>query len=164
MPELTADLARELFNYDPITGILAWKKQPSKRYKTSLVAGYRTFQGYLKVTVARRIYSVHRIAWLISYGCWPTYQIDHINGAKDDNRLVNLRDVTPKINMENMRKAKARSSTGLLGVSWSKPLQKYKAAIHFGGKNVHLGYYANPDEAHHAYVTAKRQLHAGCTI
>jgi hypothetical protein len=40
------------------------------------------------------------MAWALVYGRFPR-QIDHINGIKNDNRLVNLREVTTSENDQN---------------------------------------------------------------
>lgn len=46
-----------------------------------------------------------------------------------------------------------------------KPKQNfYQAGITVSGKFISLGCFKTADEAHDAYVTAKRQLHEGCTI
>ena len=47
-------------------------------------------------------YYIHRMVWEAFRGPIPEgMQIDHINGVKDDNRLANLRCVTPKENQRN---------------------------------------------------------------
>ena len=164
MPELTAERARELFEYDPLTGVLTWKKQPRGRYKPSLVAGYKTKEGYLVTSVDYKLRKNHRLAWAVAYGAWPKHEIDHINGDKSDNRLTNLRDVAHRTNTENSIGATSYSKGRVLGVSWHVRIQKFHARIGVNGKLIHLGYYTTPEEAHQAYLTAKRQLHAGCTI
>jgi hypothetical protein len=40
----------------------------------------------------------------------------------------------------------------------------WRARIQVNGKGVHLGMFATPDEAHEAYLIAKRKLHEGCAI
>lgn len=50
----------------------------------------------------RKHFFVHRLVWEAFVGKIPDgYEIDHINTIRDDNRLVNLRVVTPKENMAN---------------------------------------------------------------
>lgn len=46
-------------------------------------------------------YQVHRLLWKVATGADPRGVIDHINGVRDDNRLINLRDVTPRTNAQN---------------------------------------------------------------
>ena len=113
--------------------------------------------------IDEREYSAHRLAWLYVHGAWPTGQIDHINGDRGDNRISNLRDVTPALNTQNQRRAaRSNKSSGLLGVTANRG--RWLAQISIGGKSRNLGRYATPEEAHAVYVAAKRVLHAGCTL
>jgi hypothetical protein len=84
-------------------------------------------------------------------------EIDHINGDGLDNRRGNLRTAT---RLENARNIRPRSHTGLKGVRLkSRPLAKpWVAVIHPGaGREIHLGYFATPEEAARAYDAAARE-------
>lgn len=51
--------------------------------------------GYLTVTDHKQIFRVHRIIWIAAHGIPDAeYQIDHINGNKEDKRLQNLQLIT----------------------------------------------------------------------
>jgi hypothetical protein len=103
----------------------------------------------------------HRLAWFYVHGVWPPVLIDHINGKRSDNRIVNLRLADWRLNMENKRR-ESYNSTGLLGV---KPNGKgFAARIGSRGVEHHLGTFRTPEEAHAAYVEAKRRLHKGGTL
>lgn len=95
-------------------------------------------------------------------GKWPELPIDHINGVKDDNRWLNLREVPTKVNLQNRHKPNVTNSTGLLGVFPRNG--KFKAALWSDGKSRHLGTFDTPEEAHQKYLEEKRKLHEGCTI
>lgn len=164
MSELTAERARELLDYDPITGVLSWKKRPRGKRDPSLVAGTRCPNGYTQTGIDGRRYRNHRLAWLITHGSWPVGQIDHRNGKRDDNRMVNLRDVPRAYNQQNQRAPRKDNSTGFLGVSWHARSSRFRADIHISGKQISLGSYSTPEAAHAAYVAAKRQIHAGNTL
>ena len=97
-------------------------------------------------------------------GAWPEHDVDHINGVRNDNRWSNLREVTRTVNIQNQRIAQTRNVAGLLGVSFEKARNKYKAGIVAGGKYHNLGRFNTAEEAHAAYLKAKRELHEGCTI
>lgn len=162
MSGLTADLARELFSYEPDTGIMRWRK-PGGSKRKSLVAGTRT-HGYLSVRVSGRQYQVHRVAWLYVKGAWPNNQIDHINGIRDDNRIINLRDVPIRVNNENLRRARADNGCGVFGATWLERLQSYAVMIQVHGKKHHVGLFKDAESARQAYISAKRKLHTGCTL
>jgi ribosome biogenesis SPOUT family RNA methylase Rps3 len=96
---------------------------------------------------------------------WPKHTIDHINGVRTDNRIGNLRDVTQQKNSENMRRPQKRTISGFLGVHVQRrKTVRYLAQIVTDGKLRHLGSYDTAEDAHAAYLEAKRRLHEGCTI
>jgi hypothetical protein len=78
-------------------------------------------------------------------------QVDHINGIRHDNRLENLRLVTHQQNQHNYTKAK--------GYHWNKRDCKWQAQIRLNGKNKHLGYFENKEDARNAYLNAKKIYH-----
>lgn len=125
----------------------------------------RKSDGYVVIMIDGKSYQAHRLAWLYIYEKWPDNMIDHLNTIRDDNRITNLRDVEHNINIQNQRRAqKNNKSAGLLGVTFNKLAQKYVAQIKLNGKNKYLGLFDNAEDAHEAYLEAKRQYHAGCTI
>lgn len=162
--ELTAERLREVLAYDPQTGAFVWLQKATKfsNVKVGDAAGSRDGGGYLRIRVGGRKYKAHRLAWLHFYGAWPAENIDHIDGNGENNAIANLRDVTQSLNAQNIRGARADGSTGLLGVSACG--SGFRAKIQVGNQGRWLGTFDTPEEAHAAYITAKRQLHAGCTI
>lgn len=163
MTELTIERARELFSYDENTGILK-RKNLTRGVNSSLISGSKTDQGYLRTFVDGISYKNHRLIWFIYYGLWPSDNIDHIDGDGCNNRISNLRVATQAKNIQNLRKSHKDSVTGYLGTTFDKSRGLYMALIRAHGRNVYLGRFKTPEEAHHAYLNAKRQLHAGCTI
>ena len=157
--ELTAARLRELLHFDPETGIFTHRKARQKVVVGSRAGGPKT-DGYRKHRICGLTVNEHRLAWLYVYGEWPKGQIDHINGIRDDNRIANLRDVTAQVNRQNMRLA--RGVTGFLGVSMHH--KQFRAEIGHNYKAIVLGTFSTAEEAHQAYLAAKRQLHEGCTI
>lgn len=162
---LTQARLRELLDYNPETGVFIWRISRQGHRKAGDTAGYRQPNGYVKITLDQHRVMAHRLAWLYVHGAWPLQHIDHINGDPADNRLANLRDVTPQTNSENERKARPRKNGGtLLGAHWSVTWKRWKSSIITGGKSLHIGWFDTEQQAHEAYVAAKRRLHAGCTI
>lgn len=110
-------------------------------------------KGYRRIMYNGKRYKEHVLAWYFYYGIWPSNQIDHINGNKSDNRIVNLRDVTQTINMYNKQKAHKNSMTGYLGVSQNR--SRYVARIRVKDKLIYLGSYSTPEEAQQHYMEFK---------
>ena len=162
MKSLTANRLRKVLDYDRATGVFRWRMSLSNRVKIGEVAGCTGKDGYRQIRVDGHDYLASRLAWLYVHGCWPTNQIDHKNTIPGDDRFENLRDVTPAGNSQNRRRANQGNKTGLLGVT--AHYGKYQARIRIDGKKRHLGVFNTPEEAHAAYVAAKREFHATCTI
>jgi hypothetical protein len=160
---LTAEELKKVLTYNPDTGDFHWLITTSARARAGCRAGNLSALGYRVIKYLGRTYRAHRLAWLYVHGEWPSNQIDHINGDRQDNRIGNLRDVSAKVNLQNLRAAFPKSKTGLLGVS-SMASGHFLAKIRADGQIVHIGTFSTPEEAHAAYIRAKRQLHEGCTI
>ena len=155
----------ELFRYDDATGRLFWRRSGKGR-NFGVPAGAINSLGYAQIVISGRIYLAHRLVWLMHYGSWPAGMIDHINGDRADNRLSNLRDVTPSQNRQNLRKAQANNRAGLLGayVGGKRYRHPWKSTISVDGRETYLGHFATKEEAHAAYVAAKRKLHSHSAI
>jgi hypothetical protein len=118
--------------------------------------------GYVHVYFRGKYHKAHRLVWLHVTGEWPTTELDHINGDRSDNRFENLRPVTRECNMQNQRRARSDNAAQVLGVH--RKCRRYQARIGVDGKNIHLGTFDTAEEAHAAYVAAKRVLHVGGTL
>jgi hypothetical protein len=88
----------------------------------------------------------------------PSQYIDHINGQRNDNRIVNLRDASPETNVRNQLRPSKNSKTGVLGVV-KTPSDKFRANIGVGNRVMHLGVFETLEGASAAYKAAKRTLH-----
>lgn len=163
MTELTVERAKELLNYDPLTGIFTWRIGRRGASKDA-PAGCKRKDGYVTMEVDGERHYCHRLAWVISYGAWPIEQIDHINGDPSDNRLSNLREASNTLNSQNQRRPRPSNKVGYLGVSWHKCCESFRATIAVQGKQHHLGLFATAADAHQAYIKAKRRLHEGGTL
>ena len=162
---LTLARLRELFHYDPDTGVFT-RKTNSGRGLAGRTAGIAHNQGYFCLCANGKKYLAHRLAWLYVTGEWPVNDIDHINGIRADNRFANLRDVTRSVNLQNRRSPKNTARSRLLGVTFAKHKlnNPWVAQICFKGKTKRLGYFATEELAHAAYLKKKREVHDGCTI
>lgn len=84
--------------------------------------------------------------------------IDHINGDGLDNRRCNLRLATKAENQRN-RRVPSTNTSGYKGVTWSRNAGRWHARIRAGDRNVHLGYFDTPEEAHAAYCAVAVKYH-----
>lgn len=158
------DLAklRGLLRHDPETGRFFWLVNRRGGVKAGDLAGTVRVDGYVQIHCAGTLYLAHRLAWLFTYGRWPTRHIDHVNGNTGDNRIQNLRDVAPKLNQENQRRAhRSNRSSGLLGVSYCARTGRWLAKISIDNKTQNLGRFDTSEKAHAAYLQAKRRHHEG---
>lgn len=158
---LTAERLREVLDYDAETGLFT-RKEPRNRWKAGQVAGGETCHGYTGIKIDNRVYLAHRLAWLYVFGEWPSKGLDHLNGSRRDNRLVNLREATHAENAQNRRGARRGSAVDFIGVSRYRGV--FRAQIKTDGKNKHIGYFGTPEAAHEAYLDAKRKLHSHNTL
>lgn len=167
---LSLDVLKSNVLYDKETGIFTRaKNHPKRKYVIGSVTGVSRPDGYVQVMIEGKLFLAHRLAWLYVYGELPKNNIDHINGIKNDNRIENLRDIKQRVNVQNIRKAKKTSTSSCkLGVSFAnngRNINKpFRARIVVDNKEIHLGMFSNEDEAHEAYLSAKRKYHEGCTI
>ncbi len=135
---------KEFVEYDSETGVFTWIKQSGKKSKIGKVAGTRGTLGYIYLTINKKRYLAHRAAWFLTTGEIPTV-IDHINGIRDDNRIINLRNGSYIDNNRNIHIPNSNSTTGIRGVC--KEGNKYKAYIMRNGKRYRLGNYKTIEEA-----------------
>lgn len=166
---LTQERLRELVIYDPATGTFtravdsrSGEGNKIVKARKGDIAGWLDYLGYRRVCVDGRVYKAHRLAWLYVHGCWPDQLIDHINGCPSDNRIDNLRLASPSINMQNQRRGHLTGKSGLLGAQFVRG--KWVSKINVNQTRKWLGTFDTAEQAHAAYITAKRLLHPGCTI
>lgn len=158
---ITTDRLKDVLFYDQETGIFRWVMTMGNRVAGS-IAGSRTFHGYRRIRIDNIPYFSHRLAWFYVHERWPLDEIDHINGNRVDNRIINLREADRSINQHNQRNAhRSPKSSGLLGVTWDARKGKWQAQITLHGKNHFIGRFSSAEIAHAAYVAKKREIHPG---
>jgi hypothetical protein len=150
---VTNERIKERLNYDPATGIFT-HAVTGGRAAVGSRADFSNGKRYRQVAVDRHCFSAHRVAWLLVHGEWPKGQIDHINGDIFDNRIENLRDVTPSQNQANRRNTKLGPrlrGVRIVGNRW-------KASIGKDNKYLHIGYYDTREQARAAYDAVSLKL------
>lgn len=158
------DRMRELLAYDPETGVLRWRIARGGNAKAGSIAGSLDSHGYGQIKLAGQCHRAHRVAWCLFYGAWPTAEIDHVNGIRNDNRIANLRETTSAQNKQNLRGAHRDNKSGYLGVCYRHKRNLWTAQIQAEGRLRHLGFFATPEAASQAYLAAKAKLHPFQTI
>lgn len=158
---ITQDALKHRVNYDPATGDFTWNNPVRHKSLAGKEIGSINKNGYLRITVNGKRSLSHRMAWLYVYGDAPDGFIDHINGVKTDNRISNLRICNKSENGQNQRRPRSDNKSGFLGVFKGTGSKKnpWCAQIQFNGKSNHIGNYPTPEDAHHAYVMKKREVH-----
>ena len=106
--------------------------------------------------------AAHRLAFLYMTGRFPKVDVDHEDTIKHHNWWSNLREATRSQNMQNQRKSQLNNKLGLLGVHSQNG--KFIAQIGINGKQTYIGNFNTPEEAHIAYLNAKRELHEYNTL
>ena len=155
---ITHGMVEELLSYDPETGILTWKKRGGKRKRfAGKEAGCVGKDGYIKVKLLSQNLLAHRLAWLLSYGRWPTGGLDHKDRNKTNNRLENLREATHSQNCMNRGLGK-RNASGVKGVSFNNNVGKWQVSIGHNNAVIYLGCFADKDEAAATYKRAAAEI------
>lgn len=168
IPLPSVEAVAELLLYAPESGELIWREPPAHivgkqrasrlRFVGKPAGTIRPKDGYreVSISVGGRLFSLlaHRIAWAMFYGQWPELEIDHINHARADNRIANLRQATRQQNCAY--RASFRGVVGVPGVSLDGKL--FKARIRCNGKETVLGWFKDSASAGDAYRSAATAL------
>jgi hypothetical protein len=113
---------------------------------------------YVRVTLCRegipRTFLVHRIVIDAFEGLLDGLEVDHINNDQRDNRLVNLQQVTRRVNATKDR----INSNGYTGVYFMKKTGKFGAYICIKTKLTHLGTFPTAEEASNVYQRKLKKL------
>lgn len=158
----TVERLREVLAYNAETGALTWRIHRGRAVQGA-EAGWES-RGYRFVEVdGSNPIPVHVVGMAMATGSWPKAEVDHRNGVTLDNRADNLRDVPHAINQQNRRRAAKHNKCGVLGVVLGSN-GRYSARIRVDGKQKHLGCFGSAEDAHAAYLSAKRRFHEGCTL
>jgi hypothetical protein len=158
---ITQSDLKSVAHYDETVGLFT-RTTSAGGFHIGTVMGKTDSYGYRQLTIKGCSYLAHRAAWLYVYGVWPSDEIDHIDGNRSNNAIANLRIVARKGNNQNIKRSRITNAIGVLGVS--KSGRRFTARINANGEQLHLGTFDTTEDAHDAYVTAKRSLHESNTL
>lgn len=152
---ITQEELKKLMVYEPDTGNFIRIVGGHGRSIGNII-GTKGSEGYIQMSINKKCYRAHRLAFLYMTGSFPKGCADHINGIRDDNRWSNLRDVSYIENKLNSR-GKINSKLGIKGVEKSR--NKYRARAKFNNKYYNLGTYPTVEEASKVYNNFIKKHH-----
>ena len=133
-----------VFEYND--GSLYWKIHRGGKAKKGTKAGnIDPVHGYVFIKYNERKYRAHRLIWKLLTGIEPT-EVDHINRNRADNRIENLRLVSRCENTYNTG-LRVNNTSGVKGVSWHKPTQKWIVYLNANKQRFYLGLFSCFTEA-----------------
>ena len=137
----------------------AWKIRNKRDAGNHAGARFENNSIYYRVKINDVSYMSHRIVFLLANGIDPVDSyIDHRNPSLlFPNVAANLRLATHTENMRN-RGPQTCNTSGTPGVHWSKAAQKWHAQIRINGKNAHLGFFADKNDA----IDARKAAEVEC--
>ena len=160
---ITQQRLKQLFSYNPETGVFVRLVKTNSRARAGTVAGTLRPDGYLKVQIDKRPYMLHRLAWLYMTGHMPPdwLLMDHKNQIKTDNRWDNLRLADHSQNGQNIRQVQGRENrtSEHRGVHWDGRRQKWFAQIALHGRKKFIGRFNDEASALAAYEAARDTIH-----
>jgi hypothetical protein len=172
---ITADAIRDLFEYDPATGLLIWKPRTPSMFRGTAkrtpdhacanwnsryagkIAGSPNVYGHIRIAINKVLFQAHRIAFAIMNGRWPDELIDHKDSTRSNNSYYNIREATSSQNMANQR-IRSDNISGFKGVSFDNRRRKWVAQIRKDKKHIFLGYFDSAESASIIYQEAAISL------
>ncbi len=131
----------ERFEYK--NGELYWKTVYSNRLKVGQLAGDVDGRGYRRIMLGKKHYKMHRLIWIMFNKEIPdNIIVDHIDNDIKNNKIENLRLVTKTLNNLNRN---------VLGITFDKDRNKWKAQTSLNNKTVFIGRFNSKENAIQAY-------------
>lgn len=161
LPEISR--LKELLSYDPETGKITWRinrygNRNSLAAAAGSIAGGITVSGYRFMLMDQKftVY-LHRAAWAMYYGEWPSASVDHINMDRLDNRIINLRLASNSQNLCN-RGPNRNNKLKTKGVTLTSN-GKFNVEVWKDYKKYYVGRFETLEEASEAYLRKAKELH-----
>jgi hypothetical protein len=144
--ELTAEKARELFDYDPETGVVTLKKDHGLN-KAGQRAG-RPIGNTRRISFRGIEYAEHKFIVFLVKGVMPASDllVRHKNGVNSDNRWENLmvckpvsRDKVSAASLKKRKPSKNHDKTCVKGIHFLMDSRKYILVMEIYGEKKVIG-------------------------
>jgi hypothetical protein len=162
-PLPSLEILSEYFQIDPSSpSFISWKKGKSLKMKVGDPAGTIITKRYYRLRLSLNgenlQFMASRAVYALFHGTtdFNNFEVDHIDGNTKNNNPENLRLVDRSENNLN-RKSKKNSKTGFKGVKVQG--KKFGAYIVINRKQVYLGIFSTPEQAHLTYMSKFKEIY-----
>ena len=155
MRKVDIDILRKHLLYNHETGDI-YSRTSRGNVKVGKKLGTLSGNGYMTIHVCGITLYFHRAAFALYHGFFPD-MIDHINGDRLDNRIINLR---PADSLLNARNARAKYGKRFKGIF--KRSDCWQVSIRSNKKQLYIGRFNSEIEAAYAYDMASIIYHGDC--
>ncbi|WP_442907403.1 HNH endonuclease signature motif containing protein [Kaistia sp. MMO-174] len=166
---VTVEVLKELLSYSAESGEFVWRHRDARWFSArrdqaawnahfaGKRAGSVNSQGYLEIGIFNKRHRAHLLAWLYENGEWPPSRVDHLNGERSDNRIANLR-LAGRVDNARNQGLPSHNTSGVIGVHWMPRVGRWQARIMHEGRRMHLGYFAELQDAAQARALAEEEF------
>jgi len=171
---ITQEILKEVLHYDHETGDFTWKERPLSMFKTKRACSIwnkvwankkagsikkSNKSGYLlSISIIGTSYPAHVLAWLYVYGKLPCEEMDALDGNFLNLKIKNLREATRSDNIHKSSSKKRLLPVGVYLDGRANLTKRYFVKIMDNKKSIFIGRYETPEDAHQAYIEAKRRV------
>ncbi len=153
--KLNIEVFRSIENYDNYA-VSSFGRVKNTKTGRILKAADNNKDGYLRINLCedatRKTFTVHRlVACAFINNPNDKECVDHKNNDKTNNHISNLRWATNKENSHNS-KLRSNNTSGHKGIYFNKRAKKWRAHIKIDGIRIHIGLFANLEDAKIARV------------
>lgn len=123
---------RPLFRYDPDTGGLWWAVDRPPRVKAGDLAGTKTADGYVLVTLGRYKIPGHHLAWALHHGEWPQGRVIIKTSVDPDISEQEQRDMREDLRASSLitqEEVYVKNPTAARQRDYNRRQREYRASI-----------------------------------